>query len=92
LILTEQGVELVKSLMVLTDPQYVSMDVQKMMETFLKPTALEFVEAGQKTMMVAAVITVLGVLIMLIGTIVCLWKLVQKMSEYQVEHQLKKAW
>lgn len=83
LILTEKGLELVKSLMVLTDPQFVSMDVQKMMETFLKPSALEFVEAGQKTVMVAAVITVLGVLIMLVGTIVCLWKLVQKMSEYQ---------
>lgn len=83
LILTEDGLELVKSLMVLTDPQFVSMDVQKMMEKFLKPTALEFVEAGEKTLMVAAVITVVGVLIMLVGTIVCLWKLVQKMSEYQ---------
>ena len=79
--------------MVLTDPQFVSMDVQKMMETFLKPSALEFVEAGQKTVMVAAVITVLGVLIMLVGTIVCLWKLVQKMSEYQVKDEKPwKAW
>lgn len=83
LILTDDGLKLVRSLLVLTDPQFVTMDVEKMMEKFLKPTALEFVEAGQKTVMVAAVITVIGVLVMLIGTIVCLWKLVQKMAEYQ---------
>ena len=71
--------------MVLTDPQFVSMDVQKMMEKFLKPTALEFIEAGEKTMMVAAIITVFGILFLLIGTIICLWKLVQKMSKYQVK-------
>ena len=60
-----------------------------MMEKFLKPTALEFIEAGEKTMMVAAIITVFGILFLLIGTIICLWKLVQKMSKYQVKKMKK---